>query len=475
MATYKVLYWQEVPSQIKAEDDADDVTLQMPDRFQERIDRLAAERGLGGLGRLPGAVALERGRGSRRLGAGRGRGRARRARGEGRLVASRLPPRCADRTRCSDSVPATLTMNGQTTAAVPGLTLFEHAERLGVRVPTSCRKQGKCKECLVEVTAGHGRAVAADAGGAAPARHTSACRAARRSSLTTRDVRCHTMRRGQMRVLDRLRRHRGAPRRPGARSGGDARRRSHPDRRRGSARSTGPIHGLAMDLGTTTVVLRLFDLETGELVADASFENPQRFGGSDVMARIQYDTEHGGFLLMRTLAGYISHAIEEFPVDPQTIYELIVVGNSTMRDLFFRPERVLDRPEPVPVDHRDRDGRGQARHAPAWSATGRAAAAADPSRRRASTACRSSAATSAPTPRRACSRSIWPTRIALIAIMDIGTNTELIARQPRPHPGGVLPGRPGVRGRRDLLRHAGARRRHRDGRGARRTARSRSA
>ena len=91
-----------------------------------------------------------------------------------------------------------------------------------------------------------------------------------------------------------------------------------------------------MDLGTTTVVLRLYDLETGELVADASFENPQRFGGSDVMARIQYDTEHGGFLLMRTLAGYISHAIEEFPVDPQTIYELIVVGNATMRDLFFR-------------------------------------------------------------------------------------------------------------------------------------------
>jgi hypothetical protein len=48
MATYKVLYWQEVPSQIKAEDDADDVTIPLPDRFQERIDRLAAERGLSG-------------------------------------------------------------------------------------------------------------------------------------------------------------------------------------------------------------------------------------------------------------------------------------------------------------------------------------------------------------------------------------------------------------------------------------------
>ena len=130
-------------------------------------------------------------------------------------------------------------------------------------------------------------------------------------------------------------------------------------------RSTGPIHGLAMDLGTTTIVLRLFNLETGELVADASFENPQRFGGSDVMSRIHYDTEHRGKLLMRTLAGYLTHAIEEFPVDPQTIYEVVVVGNSTMRDLFFRQSVLFDRPEPVPVDHRDRDGGGQARRRPA--------------------------------------------------------------------------------------------------------------
>jgi hypothetical protein len=46
MATYKVLYWQEIPSQIKAEDDLDDVTVPMPDRFQERIDLMAARRGL---------------------------------------------------------------------------------------------------------------------------------------------------------------------------------------------------------------------------------------------------------------------------------------------------------------------------------------------------------------------------------------------------------------------------------------------
>lgn len=46
MATYTILYWQEVPSQIKAEDELDDVTLPMAPRFMERIDRLAAARGL---------------------------------------------------------------------------------------------------------------------------------------------------------------------------------------------------------------------------------------------------------------------------------------------------------------------------------------------------------------------------------------------------------------------------------------------
>jgi hypothetical protein len=46
--TYKVLYWQEVPSQIKAEDERDEVTLELPPRFMERIDRLAAQRGLQG-------------------------------------------------------------------------------------------------------------------------------------------------------------------------------------------------------------------------------------------------------------------------------------------------------------------------------------------------------------------------------------------------------------------------------------------
>ncbi len=48
MTTYKILYWQEVPTQIQADDGVDDVTLPLPARFMERVDQLAALRGLQG-------------------------------------------------------------------------------------------------------------------------------------------------------------------------------------------------------------------------------------------------------------------------------------------------------------------------------------------------------------------------------------------------------------------------------------------
>jgi Virulence factor/Ribbon-helix-helix protein, copG family len=46
MTTYKILYWQEIPSQIRAEDERDEVTVALDPKFMERIDQLAAQRGL---------------------------------------------------------------------------------------------------------------------------------------------------------------------------------------------------------------------------------------------------------------------------------------------------------------------------------------------------------------------------------------------------------------------------------------------
>ena len=237
-------------------------------------------------------------------------------------------------------MPVTLTVNGHRLSAPAGQSLFAAAERVGVRVPTSCVTQGKCKECVVEVTRG-GDLLSPptefekhlDARGG-PFRLS--CQA--RIVAENGEIECHTMRRGQMRIecggshlpvtrettlLD-----------PAVARDGDR----IVDRISGETidRCSGPIHGLAVDLGTTTIAARLVDLETGSPVAEISFENPQRFGGSDVMSRIYYDTQHPGRLLMRTLAGYLSHAIDELPVDPRSIYDVVLVGNSTMRDLFFR-------------------------------------------------------------------------------------------------------------------------------------------
>ena len=229
----------------------------------------------------------------------------------------------------------TVTINGQSIQASGERSLFDLAEAMGIDVPTSCRKQGKCKECMVEVVEG----MSALSAMAEPERHLKGnFRLSCQTCVTAAEghVRCHTMRRGHMRIE----RHSfGLPignrefaLDPAVTRDGDRILIDGVE----VERSTGPILGIAMDLGTTTVVLRLVDLETGELIADTSFENPQRFGGSEVMSRIAYDTEHPGKLLMRTLAGYLTHAIEKFPVDPKTIYEMVVVGNSTMRDLFFR-------------------------------------------------------------------------------------------------------------------------------------------
>ena len=228
-----------------------------------------------------------------------------------------------------------LYFNNSQAEASSDASLFDCAESMGILVPTSCRKQGKCKECIVEVIEGMEN-LSNRTAQEAHLRDNFRLSCQARPVSNSGTIRCHTMRRGNMRIegggqflplmYDSLKAD-PAVTRDGNRILLDGKE---------IDKSEQPIHGLAVDLGTTTIVVRLFNLETGEFIAETSFENPQRFGGSDVMARIQYDSEQKGKLLQRTVAGYLSHAIEEFPVDPMTIYEMVVAGNSTMRDLFFR-------------------------------------------------------------------------------------------------------------------------------------------
>jgi len=223
-----------------------------------------------------------------------------------------------------------VSVDGRSGPGAPGRSLFECAEELGVHVPTSCVKQGKCRECLVEVEEG-GELLSPPAPQEAhlEGRFRLACRT---RIVAPGAVRCRTLRRGALRIETEAEGlEEATPLDPAVTRDGD---RVLVDGRPVAARP-GPIHGIALDLGTTTVALRLYDLETGALEATQAFENPQRFGGSDVMARIRYDGEHKGRLLQRTLLGYLSRAVTALPCDPLTIYEAVVAGNPTMRDLFF--------------------------------------------------------------------------------------------------------------------------------------------
>ena len=101
----------------------------------------------------------------------------------------------------------------------------------------------------------------------------------------------------------------------------------------------GSILGLAVDIGTTTVAMNLVDLESGEIVATSSFENPQRFGGSDVMNRISFDQGRNRGEMRHAIISAINFEIGELArqleFHRRQIYEVVMVGNTTMRDISF--------------------------------------------------------------------------------------------------------------------------------------------
>jgi uncharacterized 2Fe-2S/4Fe-4S cluster protein (DUF4445 family) len=236
-----------------------------------------------------------------------------------------------------------------------GRTLFEHADRLEVRVPTSCDRHGTCHECVVEVVRGHEDLgprtgaedflrdpyrLACQAVVATAAADVEFAPLARRPQILTASFAVSL-------EIDPM----------VTRSGGkvlydgeaiDAER--------------GRMLGVAADVGTTTIVLELVDLESGAAVATSAFENPQRFGGSDVMHRISYDGGPGHGELHKSVISAVNRELGRMckaaGADRLEIYELVVVGNPTMRDLFFGldVQSIGQRPYKSIVEHEFRSG-----------------------------------------------------------------------------------------------------------------------
>ncbi len=105
--------------------------------------------------------------------------------------------------------------------------------------------------------------------------------------------------------------------------------------------TTDRVYGMALDIGTTTVVGYLLDLVRGSQLALASTLNPQAAFGADVISRISFaGTNPSGLsLLQARIIHAVNSLVEEAAgsagVSPDEIYALSVVGNTTMHHLLL--------------------------------------------------------------------------------------------------------------------------------------------
>ncbi len=99
--------------------------------------------------------------------------------------------------------------------------------------------------------------------------------------------------------------------------------------------------GLAIDVGTTTVVTSLLELSSGEQLATVSSLNPQSVFGGDLMSRIAFAQFNPGNLrkLHTRIVGLLNQHVAEVcrasGVLPKWIYKAVVVGNTCMHHLLL--------------------------------------------------------------------------------------------------------------------------------------------
>ena len=99
--------------------------------------------------------------------------------------------------------------------------------------------------------------------------------------------------------------------------------------------------GIAFDIGTTTIVGYLMNLNDGKIYAISSLLNPQTAYGEDVITRITYikDNRDGlnqlNLAVINALNTIINKTCKKARIEPSNIYEISIVGNSVMHHIFL--------------------------------------------------------------------------------------------------------------------------------------------
>ena len=94
-------------------------------------------------------------------------------------------------------------------------------------------------------------------------------------------------------------------------------------------------HGVAVDLGTTSLVAQLVELNTAKVLAVETGLNPQRKHGSDLISRLEHALSHGSAGLERMIRNELGKMLSKLlrgrHIDPDKV---LLVGNTAMQHLF---------------------------------------------------------------------------------------------------------------------------------------------
>ena len=109
-----------------------------------------------------------------------------------------------------------------------------------------------------------------------------------------------------------------------------------------SGNTADKIFGVAIDIGTTTVVCELVDMNTGKQLANSSMINAQKHFGLDVLTRITYEIENpedGINKLQTAIVDSINDMIEDVchktGIEKKYIYEVSVGASCTMMHMLL--------------------------------------------------------------------------------------------------------------------------------------------
>ncbi|MCB2294847.1 ASKHA domain-containing protein [Clostridium algoriphilum] len=94
-------------------------------------------------------------------------------------------------------------------------------------------------------------------------------------------------------------------------------------------------YGIVVDIGTTTLVATLVDINTGEELNSVAALNPQSIYAQDVLSRIKFASDEKGLEVMyssiiKEVNGMIEKSIKKTGIDKKYIYEAIFSGNTCM-------------------------------------------------------------------------------------------------------------------------------------------------